>query len=255
MRYRRYVMAKPLDWNFELYVRGIDRDRLPLEDLGELLKRMADVLGSPEQVRFGALRRGSARILAKVQEPAVEDVRLRLLHARTGEGPAAAKAARIDGYFAEHGWSGELRTRDGALRLVFDGAANEAPFVARTVLKQQDTLIGRIIKIGGRDETVPMQLQTPSGDFLDLTVKGRPLARELAPHLFGGELRVSGEATWVRDERGDWTCEDMLVTSYEPPDETPLDELFQRLALVPGNEWHKVANPEEALRKWRSEEE
>jgi hypothetical protein len=248
-------MAKPLDWNFELYVRGTDRERLPLEELGELLKKMSDVLGSPDHVRFGALRKGSARILANVREQAVEEVRLRLLQAKLPEGPQAAKAARMNAYFAEKGWSGELRSRDGALRVVFAGAANQPVFVERRVVKQQDTVVGKIIKIGGRDETVPMTLQTPAGEFVDVNVKGRALARELAPHLFGADLQFSGEATWVRDERGNWSCEDMLVTSSEAADGTPLAELFDKLADLPNNGWHRIEDPVEALRRWNSEED
>lgn len=249
------AMARPLDWNFELYVRGTDRERLPLEELGELLKKMADMLGSPENVRFGALRKGSARILAKVHDTAVEDVRVRLLQAKLPDGPHAARAARMDAYFAERGWSGELRSRDGALRVVFAGAANQPTFVERRIVKQQDSVVGKIIKIGGRDETVPMTIQTPAGEFIDVTVRGRALARELAPHLFGADLRFTGEATWVRDERGQWSCEDMLVASSEAADGTPLADLFDRLADLPGNGWHRIDDPVGALRRWQSEED
>jgi hypothetical protein len=246
-------MAKPLDWNFELYVRGTDRERLQLDHFAELLKRMADLMGAPEHVRFRALRKGSARILAKVRDPAVEDVRVGLLLARNGEGPQAGKAARMNAFFADHGWTGELRSRDGSLRVEFSGAANE-PEYERRIVRQHDKLLGKIIKIGGRDESVPMTIQTPTGEYIDVTVKGKELARKLAPHLFGNDLRFAGEAIWERDERGNWTCDSMLVTDYEAPDETPLDELFQRLSKLPDNGWHQLDDPQDFLRRWRSEE-
>ncbi|MBV8380579.1 MAG: hypothetical protein JO369_07455 [Paucibacter sp.] len=66
---------RPLDWSYELHVIGTTPKTLPLQDFGELVKRFADLLGSPGAVHFGALRPGSACLRVKVEQEARTDVR------------------------------------------------------------------------------------------------------------------------------------------------------------------------------------
>lgn len=243
---------KPLDWSYELHVIGTRPKTLSLLDFAELAKRLADLLGSAEKVHFGALRPGSARILAKVDEEARTDVTVQLLSARI-LGQSSPKVIRIDEYLCARGWHGEVRNREGGVVLSFPGALGaKEPEVERTV-RQMDTLVGQVIKIGGRDESVPMTLETSDGCYFDANIRGRDLAKRLAPHLFGTEIRIVGLATWKRDIKGEWSCIGMIVNDFESIDITPLPELFDSLRELPGNNWNEIDDPIGEWKKLRDD--
>lgn len=235
---------KAQDWTYDLHVIGTRPRHLPLDDFGELTKRLADLLGAREHLRFGALKSGSASIRARVLEPGLDLVTGNLTAAKLGDGPGASKVARIDDYLAARGWHGELRNRQGRVLLVFPGAADAVPVEEARTVQQLDSLVGKVIKIGGRDETVPMQLQALDGRYLDVTVKGRDLAMQLGSLLFQ-EVRVSGLATWQRDTEGQWSCGNMIVTDFDKLSAKPLNELFDELSQLPGNEWNNMESPDD----------
>lgn len=238
------------DWAYELHVIGTVPRHLPLDDFGELTRRFADLLGAREHLRFGALTKGSANIRARVLETARDTVTLNLVRAKLDDGAAAAKVVKIDDYLASRGWNGELRNRQGRVLLVFPGATAAEPAQDVRTVQQVDSMIGTIIKIGGRDDSVPMQLKSLDGRYLDVTVRGRELARRLASSLFQ-EVRVSGVATWERDTEGEWSCITMIVDDFEKLSDAPLSELFDELGQLPGNEWNEMANPDEEWLKLR----
>lgn len=243
---------KPLDWSYELHVFGTRPKVLPLNDFGELVKKFADLLGNAEKVHFEALRQGSARILAKVDDEAQTDVKVQLAGVRL-QGNVSTKVIRMNEYLCARGWHGEVRSREGNVVLSFPGALGaKEPEEERTV-QQMDTIVGQVIKIGGRDESVPMTLETSDGSYVEVNVRGRDLAKRLAPHLFGKEVRILGLATWKRDAEGEWSCTGMLVDQFEELDEAPLSELFDSLRELPGNEWHEIDDPIGAWKKLRGD--
>lgn len=236
---------KPLDWQYELHVLGTSKKTLSLDDFADLAKRLADLLGEQEHVHFSALKDGSARILAKVELSARQNVVVQLAKMRRGDAPA--KVTKLNDYLGSKGWRGELKNADGGVLIVFPGTPPKKPEQVQTIY-QTDTLIGQVIKIGGRDNTVPMTLKTPDGAFVDVNVKGRDEARKLAKHLFGADIKVNGNATWIRDEEGQWTCSAMEVLSFEETDSSSLVDLFEVLRRVPGNHWHQLEDP---IAEWK----
>ena len=231
---------KPLDWQYELHVLGTSKKTLSLDDFADLAKRLADLLGEQERVHFGALKDGSARILAKVEQSARQDVFVQLAKMRLGATPA--KLTKLNDYLGSKGWRGELKNAEGGVIIAFPGTPQQKQEQVQSVY-QPDSLIGQVIKIGGRDDTVPMTLRTPDGAFVDVNVKGRDEARKLAQHLFGADIKVNGNATWTRDEEGQWTCSAMEVLSFEETDSTSLVNLFEALRRVPNNHWHQLEDP------------
>lgn len=231
---------KPLDWQYELHVLGTSKKTLSLDDFADLAKRLADLLGEQERVHFGALKDGSARILAKVEQSARQDVFVQLAKMRLGATPT--KLTKLNDYLGSKGWRGELKNAEGGVIIAFPGTPQKKQEQVQTVY-QPDSLIGQVIKIGGRDDTVPMTLRTPDGAFVDVNVKGRDEARKLAQHLFGADIKVNGNATWTRDEEGQWTCSAMEVLSFEETDSTSLVNLFEALRRVPNNHWHQLEDP------------
>lgn len=244
----------PKDWSYDLRVRGTVPRDLSLESLGELAKHLASLLGAEQHVRFAGLVQGSARIRAAVLEDGISTVQANVVGLRL-LGLEHPKVIRLNDYLRQRGWYAELRNRDGAVLLNMPGAlaANEPEHEVR-IVRQVASVVGSVIKIGGRDESVPMQLRLDSGEYLDVTVKGRDRARELAPHLFGDELRFTGLATWRRDQEGAWRCETMLVESFETLDGRPLEALFAELGDVPGNGWKGFDDPIDEMARLRGGE-
>lgn len=76
-----------------------------------------------------------------------------------------------------------------------------------------------------------------------MNVKGKELAKALAHHLFGDDVRVHGLATWTCDQDGDWSCTAMEVSHFEPVSGQPLSELFRELSELPGNGWKEFSDP------------
>jgi hypothetical protein len=243
---------KPLDWSYELHVFGTRPKALALHDFGELVKRFADLLGNAEKIHFGALRPGSARILVKVDEEAFTDVKVQLVTARM-QGESSTKVVRMDEYLSAHGWHGEVRNREGSVVLSFPGKLNATEPQEQRTVQQIDTLVGQVIKIGGRDESVPMTLETSDGTYIDVNVRGRDLAKKLAPYLFGKDIRIRGLATWKRDVDGEWSCSGMLVDHFEDLDNTSLTELFGSLRELDGNGWNALDDPIEDWKKLRGD--
>lgn len=246
-------MKRDPDWTYDLHIFGTNPKRMPMEALAEIMKRLSDLLGSPSHLRFRRVRGGSAALLVDVEEPAKADVTVRLVAAKL-EAKQSGKVQRLNEALGDHGWHAELRMPDGRVVLDLPGAANEEAIVEQTV-RQHDSMLGKIIKIGGKDETVPMTLQTPGGEYVDVTVKGRDLARKLAKLIFDTEVRVYGTTTWSRDSKGKWSCENMLVESFDIPDQTGLEQLFDDLRSVPGNGWHAMDDAADQYKKWKSEED
>ena len=114
------------DWTYDLHVFGTKPKVLPLEQFGELAKRLADLLGSREHVRFAGLRSGSARLLVKVDDQAQQDVQVQLMRMQQGTVAShSAKAANVDSYLASIGLHAELRDRAGAVVLNSRGQLKE----------------------------------------------------------------------------------------------------------------------------------
>ncbi len=244
----------PRDWTYDLHVHGTTPRQLTLEALGELAKHFADLLGAEQHVRFAGLTKGSAVLKAQVLDSGLDAVKASLAALRLAQ-ESSSKASRLDDYLRRQGWNAELRNREGSIILNFAGglAANDAGQEVR-VVKQVTTLVGMVSKIGGRDETVPMTLHLDSGEYLDVTVKGRDKARQLGAHLFGEELRFTGMTTWRRDEDGSWSCITMLVESFETLDGRPLESLFESLSEIPGNGWKEFDDPLTELSHLRGDE-
>lgn len=244
----------PKDWTYDLRVHGTLPRHLSLEALGELAKHLAGLLGAEQHVRFAGLVQGSARVRARVLDEGELVVRQNVDALRYSR-EQNAKVVRLNDYLRQRGWNAELRNKRGTVLVAFPGAlaANDPVHEVR-VVKQVTSLVGTVIKIGGRDESVPMTLRLDSGEYVDVTVKGRDRARQLAPYLFGDELRFTGMTTMRRSEDGHWECESMLVDSFETLDGQPLESLFELLSQVPGNRWKDFDDPIDELSRLRGDE-
>jgi len=149
---------------------------------------------------------------------------------------------------AEDNGVGRLYQSDGAEILYFPGCERAEPLTFG-ISNQLGTLDGLLIKIGGKDETVPVHLQ--EGDTVYICSATRDMARRLAPHLFATRLRVHGNGRWERDEEGNWNLKQFNITEFEMLDDAPLREVVAHLRQVPGNGWQEIDDPYTELQRLR----
>ena len=225
-------------------------DTLPMARLAEYMGELARLLGRPDQVHFVRLEEGSAVLVQRVEPEAAPDVKERL-HALQQDNPPddAAKAfVALNRYLADDNATGILQEGGGADVIRFPGREEPAP-VTFGAFNQTGVLDGVLIRIGGRDDTVPAHLR--DGETIHLCNATREMARRLAVHLYGPPLRVQGNGRWERDADSDWVMKRFNITSFDVLDDAPLGEVAQRLRDVEGSGWKEIEDPTAELRHLR----
>lgn len=221
------------------YVFRIDAftpDTLPMARLAEYLAALAKMLGHPEHTHFVRVEEGSAKLVHKVDPVDAPKVEIRLNNVRIGSGTKDAMAAKQT--------LEELLANDNAV-----GTLNEArtgrvivPFVGRNRVKpltfppfREDTTIdGQVVSIGGRDSTAHATLQDGDVFHVNLTMK-REVARELAQLLYGPIVRLHGNGRFERMPDGVWKMLDFRVERFELLDERPIAATLEAIRAAPGN--------------------
>ena len=218
--------------------------------LAEYIADLAKLLGEPGHVHFDRVDEGSAVLVHQVDEVAVTAVRRRLNLVGRNDAPEdVTKAFRaMNERLAKDDARASLQEEDGAEIVPFPGVEGTlglsfGPF------REQGTVDGVLIRVGGRDDTVPVHLR--DREKIQICNANRHMARRLAPHLFGPVLRVRGEGRWVRTDEGRWNLLRFDIRDFEVLDEADLGEVVQRLRAVEGSGWKKIAQPARELHRLR----
>lgn len=218
--------------------------------LAEYLGRLATVFGFQEHVHFLKVRKGSAIPEIHIQESSALKVHARLTLVATGNAPEDAKKSmqHINSMLREDNASAILRVKGGAQIIQFQGC--KAPLAEEAIVHETGELIGIVIRIGGKDETVPLLLQDTDGATYPCTTT-RTIARELAQHLFGDMVRVQGSGKWRRTPERVWELDGFKVKSWEKIEQTPLLDDVNALRAIKGSLWNEFADPQAELKKLR----
>ena len=223
---------------------------LPMSRLAEYLKDLSALLGSEQAVHFIKVAKGSAALVHVIDEPEVPKVRERLSLVKSNNAPAdalRAYSAINEKLKADH-VKGRLLDDTGARLLYFPGVKAEQPLTYGP-FNQQGTVEGVLIKIGGRDETVPVHID--DGTRVYTSNATRDMARKLAPHLFGKPLRLYGTGRWYRDEDGTWELTWFNISDFEELSDEALPVVISRLREIQGNEWESTKDPLSELNRLR----
>jgi hypothetical protein len=210
---------------------------LPMQRLAEYMAELAKLLGEPERVHFVRMTEGSAVLVASVEPQASDKVMPRLQEVRQGHGDGeATKAERhLDDLLAEDNAVGELSDAAGVVIIPFPGRTRPKPL--RYGLFHEDGLLeGVVIRVGGKDETVPVWLR--DGSIIHKCNAPLEIARGVAKHLLTNEfLRVRGKGRWMREEDGSGTMDRFDIHEFELLDDAPLPEVVRQLHDVKGAAW------------------
>ena len=120
--------------------------------------------------------------------------------------------------------------------------------------RQDGTIDGQVIRVGGRDETVHVHLR--DGPVIHTSLYcTTELARRIALHFMGPTLRLHGAGSWFRAATGEWELRSFKITDFEILDDAPLLTIVQNLRAVRGSEWREVPDPVRELLAGRHGEE
>jgi hypothetical protein len=227
-------------------------ETLPLKRLAEYGSELAKLFGSVEQVHLLKIRRGSAIPELAVNHAARQAVEKRL--SLVGSPNAPAELTRtfqvLNSYLREDGASAVLRRKGGAKLIDFPG--RKTPLADEVVVHEAGTLDGVVIRVGGKDDTVPLWLEGEGGERLTCSTS-RPIAKDLARHLYGDPVRVSGQGKWRRGPDRVWHMESFVIKTWDKLDAGDLKSAIAQIRAVPGSEWNDMENPQEVWRQIRGD--
>ena len=212
-------------------------ETLPMSRLAEYMSELAKLLGDQEHVHFSHLEPGSAVLVSSVEDTAVPKVGERLQKVQHGHGPKDAMQAHkaLDTLLAKDNAIATLTANDGAEIFFFPGRTRPKP-IRYGPFREDGSLDGTVIRLGGRDESIPILLKDAEGAEYpcQTTVE---LSKKLAHYYRGATVRVHGNGKWLREENGSWTLQQFDISSFEVIDDNPLVDVVEKLRAVTGSEW------------------
>jgi hypothetical protein len=236
------------------YVFSMDRwlpATLPAKRLAQYIERLAALFGEQDSVHFVKIKKGSAQPTLAVAAVAADSVWNRLQAANDGSLPEAVAIRQdLNRMLIEDDCTGYLRVEGGPKVIVFQG--RKTPISEEVAIHETGDLEGMVIRVGGRDASVPVSLDAGAGVYHKCTAS-RAVAKRLANHLFEGEVRVSGKGKWLRGTDGVWILQSFDISDFEPLDRASLSAFVSEMRLVEGSEWNTLPNPQSEFEKLRED--
>jgi hypothetical protein len=122
---------------------------------------------------------------------------------------------------------------------------DEKPLVVNKVGSVQ----GRLYRVGGKDDTIPVSLEGANGETLRCEAS-IDIAQALSALLFK-QVRVSGHGTWERSSQGTWKLKKLRIESYQELDAAKVGEVLGRLQSIGGLKWADMDDPHGVARDLR----
>ncbi len=223
-------------------------ETIPLGRLADYMRQLAFLYGETGSVHFHGLRKGSAVIQSRIEHDAVPKVlgRLQLVKSASRQTETSKAFDAIDEMLRKDNAVGTISRPKGGKILEFPGRKAAPPEVFS--ITQHTQVDGIVVRIGGIDETIPLVLQDREGKTSSCTIRGRDRAREMAKHLFGAPIRVSGLGKWTRNAEGAWELENLNVATVEELDDQTLEEAFNDVRRAAAGAWNS-----DSLEAWKHE--
>lgn len=238
--------------SYTLYINAYSPETIPMARLAEYMQNLAVMLGHESGVHFEELRPGSTQLAARIDHEYVPKVETQLGRVRGGDAPPEALKAQteIDRLLAEDNATGFLYegTDLGAQVIQFPGVTRPKP-VTYGPFRQEGSLDGVVISVGGADQTAHVQLQ--NGDLKYTGIEtDRETARRLAKHMYEA-VRVMGTGRWLRDASGAWLLKKFTMTNFVVLEPETLVSAVEKLRAIEGGEWGDMNDPVAALKALR----
>ncbi len=223
-------MPKIVEYKFK--IDAFSPETIPMARLSEYLSELAALLGEKNSVHFLRLEGGSTVAAVAVEWEAVPKIQRRVGDVKIDEAPAEAIKAKqaLERYLIADNAAGELLDPTGARILHFPRrqSLNQLEYGP---IKQETTLDGFVIMVGGERDPVPVHLQT--GEVTYNCRASRAVAKRLAPLMFDTKVRVAGVGIYFRNERGHWEMKRFTIARFTTLKAEPLSKIVDRLRQLP----------------------
>ncbi len=229
---------KALEFSIDIF----KPETIPMSRLAEYMIELAALYGSEPSVHFKELRSGSTILNAVVDESATEAVesRLRLVHDVAAPDDLKKAYQNLNGMLKSDMAVGEIKHREGAVILALPGRDTLVQKTYR--VKEAGVLDGVVIRIGGKDNTVPVWLKDMDGSIHKCEANSE-MARELIKEYLSSPVRVTGQGDWLRGEDGAWILEKFKITGWESLDVKPIADIVNAARNTKGNGWNELGDP------------
>jgi hypothetical protein len=217
-------------------------DTLPMSLLAEYMAQLAALYGSQQEVHFKEVRTGRA-ILSAIVEPGVSaavEARLKLVQDPSAPEDLRKAYQNVNGMLKRDKAVGKIERIGEGVILAFPG--RDTPVQRTYKVKEAGVLDGVVIRIGGKDSTIPVWLKDTDGTIHKCEANSE-MARELIHHYLAKPIRVSGQGDWQRDETGNWSLEGFKITGWDVLHETPIADIMNAARLAKGNGWNELDDP------------
>jgi hypothetical protein len=226
-------LSRPTPTEFEFYIGAYTPATMPMARLAEYMAQLAVMLGEPTSVHFVKLKRGSTRLVHRVQPEAVPKVRERVRAVRVGEAPRDSLRAydTVNRMLRDDNGVGTLKvapdTATEAVIIQFPGVESAEE---KFTIQERGTIDGEIIRVGGPHRWVPVLIET-NGEAISGCWADRTMAKRLAQRLFE-PVRLTGNGKWDRNADGKWTLREFAIEGFEPLSDEPLSEALGRIRAI-----------------------
>lgn len=214
---------------YSFHIDAFTPETLPMGRLAEYMSALAALLANEHSTHFVRLDEGSAVLVHKVDAPDAPKVQMRLAAVAAGQAPADAERAmeRLDDLLASDNAVGRMVGPTGDTIVEFAGR-NRPRALPFPSLRQEGSIDGNIVSIGGRDATSHIILEDGRISYSNIELP-RDLARRLAGFLYGPKVRLFGSGRWERHADGTWKLLRFSVDRFEILDEASLSEVLTEI--------------------------
>lgn len=239
---------------YTLHIKAYTPETIPMARLAQYMRSFAGLIGHEHEsaVHFDRLAEGSTQLVSRVDHEEVPKVRASLDALARGEASVERIKAQedLDALLAADNATGFVYEDEdpGAKIIDFPGVTRPRPFEYGPV-RQEGTLDGVLVSIGGADKTIHIRLQNGDLKYTGLETD-RDTARHLAKHLFE-PVRVFGTGNWLRGADGTWTLKRFKIQGFDVLRQDDLRDVVDDLRAVEGSEWSTLDDPLATLRALR----
>ncbi|BBH12919.1 hypothetical protein [Chromobacterium haemolyticum] len=235
---------------YALRLKGFTPETLPLERLSKYLTALADLVGKDAPIHFDKVSKGSAMLKLVISDDQAHALESRVRLAAFAEAGSELKKAydQINMLARGDQTTAEFKPVKGAVILQFPGINKPEP---RTYsVKEDGEINGRVIRLGGKDSTVPVGLQMPDGVVVSCTAS-LDQAKGLKVYLLEPiDIVLKGSGKWVRDVDGAWVLEEFKISEFFPLVDQGFDEQLAKIRSK-GSGWGEVEDIDKELHSLR----
>jgi len=109
------------------------------------------------------------------------------------------------------------------------------------VVNKAGSVQGRLYRVGGKDETVPVRLEGANGETLHCEAS-TGIAQQLSALLFK-QVRVSGCGAWERLPEGRWRLRKLKIESFQELDISKASSVLVKMQSLGGLKWAEMDDP------------